>query len=427
MPATTERLFEAAKKFIPGGVNSPVRSFQAVGGQPIFIKKAIGPYLIAQDNTQYLDYVGSWGPMILGHSHPAVISAVQAACENGLSFGAPTVLETQLAEKICTLMPNIEMVRMVNSGTEATMTAIRLARGYTGKNKIIKFTGCYHGHHDSLLVEAGSGLLTLGIPSSPGIPESVTQHTLTADFNNITQVAELFTTYGEDIAGVILEPIAGNMGMILPKPNFLAELRTLCDQHHSVLIFDEVMTGFRVALGGAQSLYAIKPDLTTLGKIVGGGLPVGALGGKRKIMEYLAPMGPVYQAGTLSGNPIAMTAGLVTLDLIQQDDFYKTLQNKSSQLVNGLVEAARAAQIPFCGRSLGGMFGFNFSEANELGNFQAVQACNIKRFNQFFQRMLAQNIYFAPSAFEAGFISAAHQEQHIQATIDKASKVFKQL
>lgn len=426
MKINPEQIYQIAQQFIPGGVNSPVRSFSAVGGEPKFIKSAKGPYIYDEADIRYIDYVGSWGPMILGHSHPQVIKAVQAACENGLSYGAPTAIEVELAAQITKLMPNIDMVRMVNSGTEATMTAIRLARGFTGKNKIIKFTGCYHGHSDSLLVNAGSGVLTLGIPSSPGVPESIVQHTLTAEFNDLDQVSQLFSEYHDDIAAIILEPIPGNMGLIKPRESFLKGLRELCDQHKSLLIFDEVMTGFRVALGGAQSIYNIKPDLTTLGKVIGGGMPVGAIGGQRAIMEHLAPLGPVYQAGTLSGNPIAMTAGLKTLELIQAPGFYENLQHQGDALTNGLKELADAANIPLIANAVGGMFGFYFTDAESVENYQQVKACDIDRFNRFFQAMLQENIYFAPSAFEAGFISAAHQEKHIKETLEKAERVFAQ-
>lgn len=420
----TTELFLDAQRVIPGGVNSPVRSFKAVGGQPPFIQSAKGPYLYDEAGNRYIDYVGSWGPMILGHSHPDVIKAVQEACERGLSYGAPTAIEVKLARLITELMPSIEMVRMVNSGTEATMTAIRLARGFTGKNKIIKFSGCYHGHSDSLLVNAGSGALTLGVPSSPGVPESIAAHTLTAEFNQLDDVVQCFEKYGDDIAAIILEPIPGNMGLIKPRPEFLQGLRELCDQYRAVLIFDEVMTGFRVSLGGAQEIYGIKPDLTTLGKVIGGGMPVGALGGSRAIMEHLAPLGPVYQAGTLSGNPIAMTAGLKTLELIQAPNFFENLQQKGNRLIDGLCERAQAAAVPFIGHAIGGMFGFFFTDAKEVENFQQVKACHIDRFNQFFQSMLSQNIYFAPSAFEAGFISSAHQDGHIEETLNKAEQGF---
>ncbi|HEN4784124.1 TPA: glutamate-1-semialdehyde 2,1-aminomutase, partial [Legionella pneumophila] len=355
-------LFHKAQTIIPGGVNSPVRAFKGVGGEPVFFKSGKGAYLTDVDDKQYIDYVGSWGPLILGHCHPKVIEAVDNVLHSGMSFGAPTELEIQLAEKIASLMPSIEKIRMVNSGTEATMTAIRLARGFTNKNKFIKFNGCYHGHSDSLLVKAGSGLLTLGIPSTPGIPKSITEHTLTADFNNLEQVAQLFEKYPNDIATVILEPVPGNMGFILPKIEFLKGLRELCDQYNALLIFDEVMTGFRVGLHGAQGLFGIKPDITTLGKIIGGGMPVGALGGKREIMSFLAPEGPVYQAGTLSGNPLAMAAGLATLKEIEKINFFEDLSNTTNKLTEALADAAENANIPFFAASLGGMFGFCFTD-----------------------------------------------------------------
>ena len=354
----SSELFNRASRLIPGGVNSPVRAFKGVGGNPIFFKQGRGAYLTDVDDKQYIDYVGSWGPLILGHCHPGVIDAVGRALHQGMSFGAPTELELSLAQQIITLMPNIEKIRMVNSGTEATMTAIRLARGYTKKNKIIKFNGCYHGHSDSLLVKAGSGLLTLGIPSTPGIPESITQHTLVVDFNDLEHTTRLFEAYGDDIAAVIIEPIAGNMGFVLPKPDFLQGLRRLCDQYHALLIFDEVMTGFRVALGGAQAVYSIIPDITTLGKVIGGGMPVGALGGKKEILSYLAPEGPVYQAGTLSGNPLAMAAGLATLEEVAKAEFYQHLQKTSQALISGLTDITSRLDIPFTGKCLGGMFGF---------------------------------------------------------------------
>jgi len=420
-------LFERAKQSIPGGVNSPVRSFNAVGGDPLFIKRANGAYVYDQDNNAYVDYVGSWGPMILGHNHPAVLDAVQTAIQNGLSFGAPTEIEVQMAEKIKEIMPSIELVRMVNSGTEATMSAIRLARGFTGRDKILKFQGCYHGHNDSLLVKAGSGALTFGVPSSPGIPKSFTEHTLTADFNNLEQVKEVFQQQGDQIACVILEPVTGNMNCILPSPEFLTGLRKLCDEYKSILIFDEVMTGFRVAPGGAQALYNIKPDLTTLGKIIGGGMPVGAFGGRKEIMEHISPLGPVYQAGTLSGNPVAMAAGLACLTEISKPNFYDELALKTDKLMQGLQECAASNNIPFTTNHVCGMFGFFFTENNAITSFDDVMQCNIERFKQFFHGMLEKGIYLAPSAFEAGFISITHTDKEIDKTIQAANDVFNTL
>jgi glutamate-1-semialdehyde 2,1-aminomutase len=419
-------LFKKASKFIPGGVNSPVRAFNGVGGEPLFIKSAHGAYLIGEDDREYIDYVGSWGPMILGHAHPKVIEAVKNRLEKGLSFGAPTVVEIDLAEKICELIPSIELVRMVSSGTEATMSAIRLARGFTGRNKIIKFAGCYHGHADSLLVQAGSGALTLGVPSSAGVPESIVQHTLVADFNNLDSVTALFEKYGQDIAAIIVEPVAGNMNCVLPQKGFLEGLRELCDRYQSVLIFDEVMTGFRSALGGAQQRFAIKPDLTTLGKIIGGGMPVGAFGGRREIMECIAPLGPVYQAGTLSGNPVAMTAGLATLELISQAGFYADLENKTQYLMQGLEERAASAGIQFKTNYLGSMFGLFFTD-KKVETFADVKQCNVEQFKKFFHGMMAEGVYLAPSAYEAGFMSAAHDESVIKKTFSAAEKVFSQL
>lgn len=420
----SQALFERAQKLIPGGVNSPVRAFKGVGGQPLFFKKGKGAYLLDEDDRHYIDYVGSWGPLILGHCHQSVIDAVTAALDQGMSFGAPTALEIQLAEKIISLMPSIDKVRMVNSGTEATMTAIRLARGYTGKNKLIKFNGCYHGHSDSLLVKAGSGLLTLGIPSTPGIPASITEHTLTADFNHLDDTAKLFEQYAGDIAAVIVEPVAGNMGFVMPKPEFLQGLRDLCDAEGAVLIFDEVMTGFRVALGGAQEVFDIKADITTLGKVIGGGMPVGALGGKAEIMDFLAPAGPVYQAGTLSGNPLAMAAGLATLTEIEKPGFYEQLSSTTSSLIKALKEVTDSLEIPFCTASLGGMFGFCFNELEQVSNYNDVAASNEILFKQFFHGMLEKGIYFAPSMYEAGFVSSAHQQEEIRLTQMAAEKVL---
>lgn len=420
----SQTLFQKAQCSIPGGVNSPVRAFYGVGGEPIFIQSAQGAYLVDADNKQYIDYVGSWGPMIAGHAHPHVINAVMRAMENGLSFGAPTQLEIQLAEKIRTFMPTIELVRMVNSGTEATMSAIRLARGFTGRNKLIKFAGCYHGHADSLLVSAGSGALTLGVPSSAGVPESVAQHTLVAEYNRLETVAELFKKHAADIAAVIVEPIAGNMNCVPGKKEFLAGLRALCDQYGAVLIFDEVMTGFRVASGGATELYHIQPDLITLGKIIGGGMPVGAFGGRLEIMEKIAPLGPVYQAGTLSGNPIAMAAGLATLELISAPHFYLELTEKTQQLMAGLTERAQAANVPFLTTSVCGMFGLYFTDQEKIQTFDDVKKCDIARFKKFFHAMLQEGVYLAPSAYEAGFVSAAHGEVEIAKTLTAAEKVL---
>lgn len=421
-------VFEEAKHYIPGGVNSPVRAFNGVGGVPLFFKSAHGAYLVAENGQEYVDYVGSWGPMILGNAYPDVIKAVGEAIQNGLSFGAPTVLEVQLAKKISELMPNIEQVRMVNSGTEASMSAIRLARGFTNRNKIVKFAGCYHGHADSLLVKAGSGILTLGIPSSAGVPESITHHTLIADFNDLSSVEALFNQYGDDIAGVIIEPVAGNMNCVPGDSDFLKELRNITKQYDSLLIFDEVMTGFRVALGGAQSYYGIKPDLTILGKVIGGGMPVGAFGGRRDIMQYLAPIGPVYQAGTLSGNPIAMTAGLKMLEIISTiPHFHKNLSDQTANLMEGLKERASAACIPFQTHSVGGMFGFFFTEKNPINNFNDVKTTDTTRFKKFFHGMLQEGVYFAPSAFEAGFMSSAHGVHEIEKTLKASERVFKKI
>ncbi|AMP89815.1 glutamate-1-semialdehyde 2,1-aminomutase [Legionella pneumophila] len=420
-------LFHKAQTIIPGGVNSPVRAFKSVGGEPVFFKSGKGAYLVDVDDKHYIDYVGSWGPLILGHCHPNVIASVDYVLHSGMSFGAPTELEIQLAEKIASLMPSIEKIRMVNSGTEATMTAIRLARGFTNKNKFIKFNGCYHGHSDSLLVKAGSGLLTLGIPSTPGIPQSITEHTLTADFNNLEQVAQLFEKYPNDIATVILEPVPGNMGFILPRIEFLKGLRELCDQYNALLIFDEVMTGFRVGLHGAQGLFGIKPDITTLGKIIGGGMPVGALGGKREIMSFLAPEGPVYQAGTLSGNPLAMAAGLATLNEIEKVNFFENLSNTTSKLTKALAAAAENANIPFFTASLGGMFGFCFTDKNNVENYLDVASSDEILFKKFFHAMLNRGVYFAPSMYEAGFVSSAHGDLEIEKTYDAAELVLNQL
>ncbi len=418
------QLFEQACKVIPGGVNSPVRAFGAVGGSPVFIDHAQGAYVYSADDDAYIDYIGSWGPMILGHNHPAIIKAVQQAIGKGLSFGAPTELEVTLAEKIITIMPTIEKIRMVSSGTEATMSAIRLARGATGRDKIIKFEGCYHGHADSLLVKAGSGALTFGSPSSPGVPADFTKHTLIAQFNDLDSVAQLFEKHGQDIACIIIEPIAGNMNCIPPVPGFLQGLRDLCDQYQSLLIFDEVMTGFRVALGGAQALYNIKPDLTTLGKIIGGGMPVGAFGGRADIMDQLSPVGAVYQAGTLSGNPVAMAAGLANLHEISQPDFHKQLNAQTKIFTDGLLQRAQAANFSLQANQVCGMFGLFFTSEQPITRYQQVMNCDKDRFNQFFHHMLNHSIHFAPSAFEAGFISSAHGDNEFNKTWQAAEDFF---
>ncbi len=420
-------LFAEAKKYIAGGVNSPVRAFAAVGGDPVFVKSAKGAWLQTEDGRQMIDYVGSWGPMILGHAHPAVVEAVAEAAASGLSFGAPTVAETRLAQKICEFMPSIERVRMVSSGTEATMSAIRLARGFTGRDKIIKFEGCYHGHSDSLLIKAGSGALTLGVPSSPGVPAGLAEHTITLSFNDTEAVEQAFAELGEQIACVIVEPIAGNMNMVPPEPGFLEALRSCCDNSESVLIFDEVMTGFRVARGGAQALFDIKPDPTTLGKIVGGGMPAAAFGGRADIMASIAPDGPVYQAGTLSGNPLAMAAGLATLQELERPGFYSSLGKRTESLMAGLAELARVAGVPLAVEATGGMFGFVFSDDGPIRRFSQVAAADTDRFQRFFQGMLEANVYFAPSAFEAGFVSDAHGDNEITQTLKKAEQVFASL
>jgi glutamate-1-semialdehyde 2,1-aminomutase len=416
--------FKQASKVIPGGVNSPVRAFKGVGGDPVFIHHANGAYVWDEEGKRYIDYVGSWGPMILGHAHPDVVAEVQRVAANGLSFGAPTRLETEMAELVCSLVPSVEKVRMVSSGTEATMSAIRLARGFTGRNKIIKFEGCYHGHSDSLLVKAGSGALTLGVPTSPGVPPELAAHTLTLDYNNIDQIGEVFGEMGAEIACVIVEPVAGNMNCIPPRPGFLQALRQACDTHGSVLIFDEVMTGFRVALGGAQAHYGVSPDLTTLGKVIGGGMPVGAFGGRADIMDHIAPDGPVYQAGTLSGNPVAMAAGLVTLKAISKPGFFDQLSAKVATLTDGIKAAAGKAGVPLTTQSVGGMFGVFFTDLDEISSFSQVMACDIDRFKRFFHAMLAQGVYLAPSAFEAGFVSAAHSDEDLARTLEAAERAL---
>ena len=424
----SDNLFEQAKQYIPGGVNSPVRAFNGVGGNPIFFTKGEGAYLYDADDKHYIDYVASWGPMILGHANDKVVSAVKTTLENGLGFGAPTQIETQLAQKVCEIMPSIELVRMVSSGTEATMSAIRLARGYTGRDKIIKFEGCYHGHSDSLLVKAGSGALTLGVPTSPGVPASLAEHTLTLEYNNLEQVNQVLSEIGKEVACIIVEPVAGNMNCIPPINGFLQGLRAACDAHGVVLIFDEVMTGFRVALGGAQQYYGVRPDLTTLGKVIGGGLPVGAFGGRREIMQHIAPLGPVYQAGTLSGNPMSMSAGLAMLNELSSDaQFYDKLGAKVERLVEGILAKAKAHNIDMTANTVGGMFGLFFTNASEVTNFNETSTCDIERFKKFYHLMLDEGVYMAPSAYEAGFVSAAHSDEDIDRTIEAADRVFAQL
>lgn len=423
----SEQLFQQAQNTIPGGVNSPVRAFKSVGGTPVFIDSANGAYLYDVDGKKYIDYIGSWGPMLLGHNHPAIREAVVKAAEKGLSFGAPCPAEITMAETICELVPSMEMVRMVSSGTEATMSAIRLARGFTGRNSILKFEGCYHGHADSLLVKAGSGALTLGVPNSPGVPADFAKYTLTAEFNNLEQVKQIFAEQGADLACIIVEPVAGNMNCIPPAPGFLEGLRALCDQYGAVLIFDEVMTGFRVALGGAQAYYNIKPDLTTLGKIIGGGMPVGAFGGRRDIMQHIAPLGGVYQAGTLSGNPIAMAAGLAALAEIRKPGVYDVLTAKTTQLIEGLAAVAKEVGIPLATTQVGGMFGVFFSKEAQITNYQQATQCDIAAFKRFFHLMLEQGVYLAPSAYEAGFLSIAHSDDDLEYTIAAAKKAFLQL
>ncbi len=420
-------LFEQAQNVIPGGVNSPVRAFKGVGGEPVFFSRGQGAYLYDSNNKSYIDYVGSWGPMILGHAHPEVIQAVIDRARDGLSFGAPTEIEIQMAEKICQLVSSVDKVRMVNSGTEAAMSAIRLARGYTERDKIIKFEGCYHGHADSLLVKAGSGALTLGVPTSPGVPTDLAKHTITLTYNDPAQTEATCRELGDEIACIIVEPVAGNMNCVPGTKEFLQGLREICNRHGILLIFDEVMSGFRVALGGAQEIYKISPDLSIFGKVIGGGMPVGVFGGKREIMDYIAPDGPVYQAGTLSGNPIAMAAGLTTLNLISEPGFFQALESKTNKLAYGIKDMADKCNIPFTTNALGGMFGLFFSDQEKITSFEQVMDCNIERFKKFFHGMLNEGIYLAPSAFEAGFVSSAHSEDDIQQTIDSARKVFKSL
>lgn len=423
----SESLYTAARQVIPGGVNSPVRAFTGVGGVPLFIERADGAYLFDVEGKGYIDYVGSWGPMILGHNHPAIRNAVIEAVERGLSFGAPTEMEVKMAERVTELVPTMDMVRMVNSGTEATMSAIRLARGFTGRDKIIKFEGCYHGHADCLLVKAGSGALTLGQPNSPGVPADFAKHTLTCTYNDLASVHQAFVSYPQEIACIIVEPVAGNMNCIPPNDDFLPGLRALCDEFGALLIIDEVMTGFRVALAGAQDYYGVEPDLTCLGKIIGGGMPVGAFGGRRDIMEALAPIGPVYQAGTLSGNPIAMAAGYACLNEITQPGIYETLTELTEMLAQGLLNAAKEAGIPLVINNVGGMFGLFFTNAPSVTCYQDVMACDVERFKRFFHLMLDNGVYLAPSAFEAGFMSVAHTPEDIQKTIDAARVAFAQL
>ncbi len=419
--------FEQAQRVIPGGVNSPVRAFKAVGGEPVFIDRAQGAYMWDTNGKRYIDYVLSWGPMILGHAHPEVLAAVTQKLEKGLSFGAPTEIETELAETVCALVPSIEKVRFVSSGTEATMSAIRLARGFTGRNKIIKFEGCYHGHSDSLLIKAGSGALTLGVPSSPGVPPELADHTITLQYNDPTQVKEAFAQIGDQVACVIVEPVAGNMNCIPPQPGFLESLRSCCSEYGALLIMDEVMTGFRLGLAGAQGYYGITPDLTTLGKVVGGGMPVGAFGGRADVMDFIAPTGPVYQAGTLSGNPVAMAAGLTTLKLIQAEDFYAPLFARTTALVEALQAEANAAGIAMTTNHVGSMWGCFFTEAETVTHYQQVMSGNTERFNRFFHGMLQQGVYLAPACYEAGFMSAAHTDDDIAATAAAAAEVFKSL
>jgi glutamate-1-semialdehyde 2,1-aminomutase len=423
----SEDLFSRAQKVIPGGVNSPVRAFKGVGGTPLFIKRAEKAYLYDADDKRYIDYIGSWGPMIAGHANPEILDAVTEAIGRGLSYGAPTEIEVSMAERVKEIMPSIEMVRMVNSGTEATMSAIRLARGFTGRDDIVKFEGGYHGHGDSLLVKAGSGALTFGLPNSPGVPADLAKHTLTLDYNDSDQVRELFKERGDSIACIIVEPVCGNMNCVPPVEGFLETLKEVCDASGALLIFDEVMTGFRVARGGAQGHYSVKPDLTTLGKIIGGGMPVGAFGGRADVMQELAPTGPVYQAGTLSGNPIAMTAGLKTLEIISREGFYEDLDAKTERMLKGITQAAEDNGIPFSTNQVGAMFGMFFTEEAKVERYQQVTACNVERFNAFFHLMLAEGINLAPSAFEAGFVSSAHTDEDIDNTIKAARKVFAML
>ena len=422
--STSEQLFERARRHIPGGVNSPVRAFKAVGGTPVFFERSEGSYVFDCEGKRYIDYVLSWGPMLMGHNHPAVREAVIRQCEKGLSFGAPTELEIELADRICDIMPGMDLVRMVNSGTEATMSAIRLARGYTGRDTIVKFEGCYHGHSDSLLVKAGSGALTLGVPSSPGVPAALAEHTLTLTYNDAEGLRRVFAERGDQIACAIVEPVAGNMNCIPPVPGFLESLREVCSASGAVLILDEVMTGFRFGLQGAQGYYGIDADLTTLGKVIGGGMPVGAFGGRRDIMERIAPLGPVYQAGTLSGNPVAMAAGLATLDIISSPGFYEPVFKRTEQLCRGLQEAADSAGVPFTTNHAGTMFGGFFTREASVTNYSQVMACDTDAFNRFFHRMLELGVYLAPASYEAGFTSSAHSDADITATVEAAATAF---
>jgi glutamate-1-semialdehyde 2,1-aminomutase len=427
MSNNSEQLFGNAQEVIPGGVNSPVRAFNGVGGTPLFIKKAQGAYIYDADDKAYVDYVGSWGPMILGHNHPAILKAVIDTAQNGLSFGAPTELEITMAEKVREIVPSMERLRMVSSGTEATMSAIRLARGYTGRDKILKFEGCYHGHADSLLVKAGSGMLTMGVPSSPGIPEDTAKHTLTVSYNNLTEVKEIFAELGDEIACIIVEPVAGNMNCVPPVEGFLEGLRAICDEYKSVLILDEVMTGFRVALGGAQAHYNIVPDLTTLGKVIGGGMPVGAFGGKKEIMDFVAPIGPVYQAGTLSGNPIAMAAGLASLNELCQGDKHQQLSDATEKLAMGFKAAAERNGVSLSINYVGAMFGFFFTDEEKITTYAQAVACDGEKFKKFFHLMLEEGVYLAPSAFEASFLSTAHTEKELDFTLAAADRCFAKL
>jgi len=423
----SDQLFQAAQQHIPGGVNSPVRAFKGVGGTPLFFKRGKGAWLVDEDDRDYIDYVGSWGPMILGHAHPKVLDAVRVSIENGLGFGAPTQVETRMADKLCSMLPGMDLVRMVSSGTEATMSAIRLARGFTGRDTIVKFEGCYHGHSDSLLVKAGSGALTLGVPSSPGVPSSLAEHTLTLTYNDLQGVRQTFAEAGQDIACIIVEPVAGNMNCIPPKPGFLQGLRDICDEHGALLIIDEVMTGFRVGPQCAQGYYGVTPDLTTLGKVIGGGMPVAAFGGRSEVMHHLAPLGPVYQAGTLSGNPVAMSAGLVMLEEISQPGFYEQLTNYTERLLSGLRQHADAAGVAFTTSQVGAMFGLFFTDQPQVTCFADVMACDAEKFGRFFHLMLEQGVYLAPSAFEAGFVSSAHGEEELAKTLAAAETAFAQL
>lgn len=423
----SKHLFSEAQRHIPGGVNSPVRAFGAVGGTPLFFERANGAFMFDADGNRYVDYVLSWGPMLLGHGHKDVLQAIRNQLDKAMTFGTPTELEVKLANKICSIVPGMEMIRMVNSGTEATMSAIRLARGYTGRDKIIKFEGCYHGHSDSLLVKAGSGALTLGVPSSPGVPNCLADHTITLSYNDIEQVAEVFSEIGDQIACIIVEPVVGNMNCVPPIPGFLEELRSCCTKSGALLIVDEVMTGFRISQQGAIGYYNIDADLICLGKVIGGGMPVGAFGGKRQFMEYISPLGPVYQAGTLSGNPVAMASGLATLELISEPGFLEPVCRRTSALVNGLVDRAQAAGIPLTSNHVGTMWGIFFSDERKIINYDQVMRCNKDRFARFFHGMLREGVYLAPASFEAGFMSSAHTDEDIQFTLEASERVFASL